>query len=165
MKHLLRQSDDPEIEEGLKETRFFFWFVSFVLILLYGFSIYSSPELREPARLIPYTILFAIHIVLHWYMPYLATQPRRLAFYLVVQIILVNLLILISMQESIVIGLYATLAGETIGILEDWRRSLVAIVGYLALIGITYGLIWGWDVAPAWMGSALIMLLFILFYV
>ena len=121
----------------------------------------SSPELRQPARFIPYTVLFFLHIILHWYMPYLVTQPRWLALYLIVQIILANLLILISMQESIVIGLYMAMAGETIGILEDWRRSLVALVGYLALIGITYGLIWGWGDVSGWLGTALIMLIFV----
>ena len=165
MKNLLRQTNDPKVEADLEETRPFFWILIIVLIFLYAISIYSSPELRQPAHFIPYTILFFIHITLHWYMPYLVNQPRRLALYLVAQIILINLLILISMQESIVIGLYATMAGETIGILEDWRRSLVALVGYLTLIGITYGLIWSWGDVPGWLGTALIMLLFVLIYV
>ena len=165
MKNLLRQTNDPEVEAGLEETRPFYWFLILVLIFLYGLSIYSSPELRQPARLIPYTVLFFIHIVLHWYMPYLVSRPRQLVFYLLVQILLVTLLILISMQETLVIGLYGAMAGETIGILEDWRRSLVALLGYLALIGLTYGLIWGWGTAPAWLGSALLMLLFVLIYV
>ena len=165
MRNLFRQTNDPEIEAGLEETRPFFWFLILILLLLYGISIYSSPELRQPALFIPYTMLFFIHIALHWYMPYLVNEKRRLAFYLVVQIILANLLILISMQTSIVIGLYGAMAGETIGILEDWRRSLVALAGYLALIGLTFGLLWGWDAVPGWLGSALVMLLFVLIYV
>ncbi len=165
MKNLLRQTNDPEVEAGLEETRPFFWFLIIVLVFLYGISIYSSPELRQPARFVPYTVLFFIHIALHWYMPYLVNQQRTLAIYLAVQIILINLLILISMQESMVIGLYSALAGETIGILEDWRRSLIALVGFLALIGLTYGLIWGWDGLPGWLGSALFILLFVLIYI
>ncbi|MCP4362303.1 MAG: sensor histidine kinase [Chloroflexi bacterium] len=165
MKNLLRQTNDPEVEAGLEETRPFFWFLILVLIFLYGISITSDPTLRQLSRFIPYTTLFCIHIGLHWYMPYLVTQKRRLAAYLAVQIFLVILLILISQQSGIVIGLYMALAGETIGILEDWRRSLVAIAGYLVLMGLTYGLIWGWDAAPGWLGMALMMLLFVLIYV
>ena len=165
MKNLLRQTNDPEVEAGLEETRPFFWFLILVLILLYGISINSSPELREPARFIPYTTLYFIHIALHWYMPYLVTQRNRLILYLVVQIFLAFLLIFISQEPGVVIGLYMALAGETIGILEDWRRSLVAMVGYLALMGMTYGLIWGWDDLPGWLGSVLIILLFVLIYV
>ena len=145
MKNFLRQTNDPEVEAGLEETRPFFWFLILVLILLYGISINASPELREPARFIPYTTLYFIHIALHWYMPYLVTQQKRLILYFAVQIFLAFLLILISQEPGVVIGLYMALAGETIGILEDWRRSLVAIAGYLVLMGATYGLIWGWD--------------------
>lgn len=165
MKNLLRQTNDPEVEAGLQETRPFFWILIFVLIILYGISVYESPELRQPARLVPYTVLFFIHIILHWYMPYLVTQKRKLALYLLVQIILINLLILISAQQSLVIGLYMTLAGETIGILENWRQSLLAVFAYLALMGITYGLIWGWETTPDWLGMALFVLLFVLVYV
>jgi NarL family two-component system sensor histidine kinase YdfH len=165
MKNLFQQTTDPEVEEGLQETRPFFWFLILVLLFLYAISIYESPELRQPARLLPYTVLFFLHILLHWYMPYLVTQKRKLAFYLVVQIILVNLLILISRQPSIVIGLYATLAGETIGILEDWRQALLAVLGYLTLMGLTYGLLWGWESTPNWLGTALLVMFFVLVYV
>jgi NarL family two-component system sensor histidine kinase YdfH len=165
MKDLLRQTNDPEIEAELQETRPFFWFLILVLVVLYAISIYTSPELRQPARFIPYTALFFLHIVLHWYMPYLITQRNRLAAYLAVQIFLAFLLILISQQPGIVIGLYVSLAGETIGILDNWRWALVAILGYLLLMGVTYGLIWGWESVPDWLGAALIMLLFVLLYV
>jgi len=165
MKNFLRQTNDPEVEAGLEETRPFFWFLILVLILLYGISINASPELREPARFIPYTTLYFIHIALHWYMPYLITQHKRLILYFAVQIFLAFSLILISQQPGVVIGLYMALAGETIGILEDWRRSIVAIAGYLVLMGATYGLIWGWGDVPGWIGGAMLMLLFILIYV
>jgi len=165
MKNFLRQTNDPEVEAGLEETRPFFWFLILVLILLYGISINASPELREPARFIPYTTLYFIHIALHWYMPYLVTQPKRLVLYFAVQIFLAFLLILISQVPGVVIGLYMALAGETIGILENWRRSLVAIAGYLVLLGATYGFIWGWGNVPEWIGGAMLMLLFVLIYV
>ena len=166
MRNLFRQTSDPEIEIGLKETRPFFWFLIVVLIFLYGLSIYSSPELRQPARFLPYTTLFFVHIALHWYMPYLVVTRRRwLVVYLVVQVILVFLLSLISQQPSLVIGLYLALAGETIGVLDNWRWALVAIPAYLILIGLTYGLIWGWEAAPGWLVGALGMMLFVLIYV
>jgi NarL family two-component system sensor histidine kinase YdfH len=165
MKHIFRQTNDPEVELGLEETRPFFWFLILVLVLLYGLALYSVPALRQPAQFLPFTTLFFLHIALHWYMPYLATQGRKLAVYFVVQVFLITLLILISRQPSLVIGLYTTLAGETIGILDDWRRSLVAIVVYLGLIGLTYGLIWGWGELPDWLGTALVALLFVLVYV
>lgn len=165
MKSIFRQTSDPEVEAGLQETRPFFWILILVLIILYGISVYEAPELRQPARLIPYTVLFFIHILLHWYMPYLVAQKRKLALYLVVQVLLINILILISAQQSLVIGLYMTLAGETIGVLENWRQALLAVVTYLLLMGLTYGLLWGWETAPDWLGMALFVSLFVLVYV
>ena len=165
MRNLLRQTNDPEVEAGLRETRPFFWFLILVLVVLYGITIYSSPELRQLERFLPYTTLFFLHITLHWYMPYLVTDRRRLVAYLALQVLLVFLLILIGQQPGLVLGLYLALAGETIGILEDWRLALVAMAGYLLLIGLTYGLIWGWQTVPGWLGAALIMLVFVLLYV
>ncbi len=165
MKNLLRPTKDPEVEAGLRETRPFFWFLIFVLIILYGISISTDPTMRQPAKLIPFTTLYFIHLVLHWYMPYLVTQSKRLAAYLVVQIFLAILLILISQQVGVVVGLYMALAGETMGILEDWRRSSIAITAYLLLMGLTYGFIFGWDDVPEWLGGVLIMLVFVMIYI
>ncbi len=165
MKNPLSQTSNTEVDAGLRETRPFFWFLLLMLVALYIISVVSSPDLRQPERLLPYTALFFLHIVLHWYMPYLVIRKRRLALYIVVQIVLVFLLILLSKQPGLVLGLYLALAGETIGILNNWRWALVAIPGYLLLIGLTYGLIWGWNSVPGWLGEALVMLLFVLVYV
>lgn len=165
MKNLLRQTTDPEIEAGLKETRPFFWLLIFVLVLLYGIAVYADPALRQPARLIPFTALFAAHIALHWYMPYLVTERQWLVAYLAGQIVLVSLLIVIGRQPSLVVGLYLPMAGETMGILEDLRRSLAAILVYLGLMGLTYSLLWGWEAMPSWLGTAVLMLVFVLIYV
>ncbi len=165
MKNLLRQTNDPEVEASLEETRPFFWFLVIVLIFLYGISINASPELREPAQFIPYTILYFLHVALHWYMPYLVTRRNRFLLYFAVQIFLAIILIIMSQQAGVVIGLYMALAGETIGLLEDLKRSIIAIVGFLLLMGLTYGIILGWEGVPGWLGSALIMLTFVTIYV
>ncbi len=165
MKNLLRQTSDHEIEAGLKETRPFFWFLILVLIFLYAHSLTTDITLRQLPRFIPYTGLFLLHIVLHWMMPRWVVQTWQLIIYLVVQIGIVMTLIAISQQLGIVIGLYMALAGETFGILDDWRRALAAMVGYLALMSLTYSLIWGWEDASGWLSSALLIMLFVLVYV
>jgi NarL family two-component system sensor histidine kinase YdfH len=165
MKNLLRQTNDPEIQEGLDETKPFYWFLILVLILLYGITVYATPELRQPLRFIPFTVLYFVHIVLHWYMPYIVAKQHLLRLYLTAQILIVFMLILISQDAGIVIGLYMALAGETIGILEDWWRSLIAMGGYLVLMVLTYGLLFGWSDVPQWLGAAVIMLLFVMIYV
>jgi NarL family two-component system sensor histidine kinase YdfH len=61
--------------------------------------------------------------------------------------------------------LIMALAGETVGMLEDWRRSIVAVIGYLALLVVTNYLIDGWQSIPTWLGMAVVMMVFVLVYV
>ncbi len=147
------------------ETRPFFLILISVLAFLYGFVLYSTPELRQLNRLILFTLLMAVHGVLHWYVAYLTTRPTHLALYLTVQILIVIALTFVARQEAIILGLYLALAGETVGILGTWRRSLIAIAGYLGLIVLSFAFFWGWTAAPQWIGTVLIMLLFVFVYV
>ena len=165
MKHLLHQTTDPQVEEGLRETRPFFLFMMMVLVFLYGISVYADPSLRQLGRLIPYTLLFFLHIALHWFMPILVVQRRRLTLYLILQLLLIISLIAISQQRGIVAGLFMSMAGETIGLLEDWPRAVGATVAYLLLMTAAYALIWGWTDVLNWFGGALLILLFVLIYV
>lgn len=165
MRTFLRQTSDPEVGDDLRATRPFFVFLILVLVFLYGLSLYNSSELRQLDRLLPYTVLFFLHAALHWAMPQLINQKRRLAAYLVIQIVLAFLLSVISQQQGVVIGLYVALAGETIGILDDVRRAIVAIAGYLLLITLTLAFLWGWQAMPGWLAPVAIMLLFVLIYV
>ncbi|MCA9927813.1 MAG: sensor histidine kinase [Anaerolineales bacterium] len=165
MKNLFRQAPNSVIEADIKETRPFFLILIAVLLFLYGVTLSAEPALRQPGRLVPFTILMILHGLLHWYVAYLTTRPTHLTLYLGVQILIVIALTFITRQQAIVMGLYLALAGETVGILGDWRRSLAAVAGYLCLIALTYGLLWGWTSAPEWIGSIVVMLLFVLVYV
>ena len=111
MKNLFRQTNNPQVEAGLQETKPFFWFMILVLVGLYGVTLYFTPELRQPARLIPFTLLMAAHLILHWYVPYFVLSSRRLAVYLLVQISLALALTVVSQQQGIAIGLFLALAG------------------------------------------------------
>ncbi len=165
MKNLFRQTNNPQVEAGLQETKPFFWFMILVLVGLYSVTLYFTPELRQPVRLIPFTLLMATHLILHWYVPYFVLNSRRLAVYLLVQISLALALTVISQQQGIAIGLFLALAGETVGILEDWRRSLTAVLGYIALLAITFTMLWGWQSIGRWLGGVLLSALFVFMYV
>lgn len=153
------------LEDDLKYTRPFFWFLFVVLAFLYAVALYTSPELREPQRAIPFTLMMLSHAVLHALVPRFVTRRSSLIFYLVVQIALVFALSWISRSPAIIVGLYLALAGETAGILEDWKRALIAIILYVALIAITFALVLGWTTVPDWFGLAALMALFVLLYV
>lgn len=165
MRNLFRFPYKSQIEADIEETRPFFWILILVLIILYGTSLYTNSALRQPLPLISFTLLMLTHGLLHWYVAYLTTRPAHLTLYLGVQILLIVGITLLTRRQGVTMGLYMALAGETVGILGDWRRSLIATTGFLFLIGVTYGLVWGWTTAPEWIGVIIVMLLFVLVYV
>ena len=156
---------DPTVRKEVEETRAFYYLLLLVILFIYGITLYQSPTLRQPARLIPFTLLMLLHGGLHWFSPYFVVPRCRLIVYLVVQIVLVISLSLISRGTAVSFGLIVALAGETVGMLEDWRWSLGAVVGYLALLMLTNYLIGGWQIISTWLGTAVIMMVFVLIYV
>ncbi len=156
---------DPVVEAEVRETRLFYYLLLLVVVFIYGATLYEAPAIRQPARLILFTLLMALHGALHWFSPYFIKPRRKLVGYLVVQISLVTILSQLTQGTAVTFGLIMALAGETVGMLEDWRRSTVAGVGYLILLMLNYYLIGGWQLVPTWLGTAVVMMVFVLIYV
>jgi len=153
-------------EENLRDTRPFLWFLTAVLFFLYVVAVSASPALRDPARLIPFTILMILHGALHWLLPRFASSGWPFALYLTIQVALIFTLSWLSDNPAIVAGLYLGLAGETIGVVEDWRLSLVVLLVTIGLMAATSAALWGWTaVAPEWLGVSLLMALFVMLFV
>jgi NarL family two-component system sensor histidine kinase YdfH len=156
---------DPTIQEETRETRAFYYLLLIVLVFIYGITLYETPAIRQPNRLIPFTLFMLLHGVLHWFSPHFILPRRRLAIYLIMQISLVVWLSWMSRGTAVSFGLIMALAGETVGMLEDWRRSIIAVIGYLVLLVFTNYLIDGWQSIPTWLGMAVVMMVFVLVYV
>ncbi len=156
---------DPTIQEETRETRAFYYLLLIALAFIYGITLYEAPVVRQPGRLIPFTLLMLMHAGLHWFSPHFIRPRRRLAIYLILQISLVVLLSWISRGTAVSFGLIMALAGETVGLLEDWRRSIIAVIGYLVLLLLTNYLINGWQSFLSWLGMAVVMMVFVLVYV
>ena len=156
---------NPTVREETRETRAFYYLLLLALLFIYGITLYQSSAMRQPARLIPFTLLMLLHGGLHWFSPYFAFPRRRLPIYLSIQIILVILLSWISQGTAVSFGLIMALAGETVGILEDWWQSLLAAVGFLFLLALNNFLIGGEELLSNWLGMAVVMMAFVLIYV
>ena len=135
---------DPTVQKEARETRAFYYVLLAALLFIYIVTLYESPAIRQPARLIPFTLFMLLHGILHWFSPHFILPRRRLTVYLILQISLVVLLSWISQGTAVNFGLIMALAGETVGMLEEWRRSIIAVIGYLALLMFTNYLIGGW---------------------
>jgi two-component system, NarL family, sensor histidine kinase YdfH len=156
---------DPIVQKEARETRAFYYLLLAALLFIYGITLYESPDLRHPVRLIPFTLLMLLHGGLHWFSPYFVVPRRRLMGYLVLQTVLVVVLSLLGQGQAVSFGLTMALAGETVGMLEDLRHSLLALAGYLALLMVINYLIGGWQFVPTWLGTAVVMMVFVLIYV
>jgi NarL family two-component system sensor histidine kinase YdfH len=156
---------DPDIQEETKETRAFYYLLMLVIIFVYGIALFEIPTIRQPARLIPFTLLMALHAVLHWFSVHFIFPRRRLAVYFVIQISLVIMLCLMSQSVAVSFSLVMAMAGETAGMLDDWRQSVGAALGYLGLLLFTMYLIDSWQIVSSWLGTAVIMMVFVFIYV
>jgi len=164
VRQLLSQSS-PDQSEDVREVRPFFIIVMAVLAFLYGVAVYGSPDLRAPARLIPFTVLMLAHAVLHWFSPRLAFPLRRGLVYLAVQGALAFALTLLANNATLILGLYMGLIGEAIGILRNARLSTIAVIFYLGLAAINFVLISGWRELPFWALATALVVFFVIAYV
>ena len=163
VRQLFAQSS-PDQSEEVREVRPFFLIVMAVLAFLYGVAVYGSPDLRAPARLIPFTLLMLVHAVLHWFSPRVAFFRQGIP-YLAVQGALAFVLTLLANDTTMILGLYTGLIGEVIGILRNTRLSAVAIIFYLGLAAINFVLISGWQGLPFWTLVTALAVFFVVAYV
>ncbi len=163
VRRLLSQSS-PDQNEEVREVRPFFLIVMAVLVFLYGVAVYGSPDLRAPARLIPFTGLMLAHAILHWFSPRVAFFRQGIP-YLAVQGALAFVLTLLANDTTMILGLYVGLIGETVGILRNTRLAAVAVIFYLGLAAINFVLISGWQGLPLWALATALVAFFVVAYV
>ena len=130
-------------------------FFILLTVLLLGISVYSvyiSPGLKSPARLLPFCALMLAHIGLYW-LVYL----RDLGFHLTLAFLFAQGLLALGMNLlgqnlALVFGLFSGLTGVAAGLFENTRRwAVVAIVFYLALSMLSYGVVSGWGQVDWWL--------------
>ena len=124
-----------EMKRELRQVIPFYIILECGLVFLYIVALSNNPSLREPQRLVPFTLLMLLHGWLHWTSPRLVISARYRIWYLVVQGLLAFVLITIGRHLSLVFGLYISLIGEVFGALRTSRAGLTAILAYILLSG------------------------------
>jgi two-component system, NarL family, sensor histidine kinase YdfH len=134
-------------ENGQPETFVewpFFLILSFAFGFVYIQSIVSSTALREPVRLILFTFLMGVHILLHWSSARLRTW-NWVAPYLIVQSLLAFVIVSMAANIGALLGLYIGLIGESVGLLREKPRwTAAAVTLFLVLSFVNYGLLENW---------------------
>lgn len=134
----------------------FFLILTLVFAFVYFESLFSNAALREPLRLILFTILMIVHIVLHWLSARLM-KWSRLAPYLILQCALAFVIVYLAANIGALLGLYMGLIGETVGLMREkprWMVTSVAVllvlsfINYILMVGGTGWYWWPLTVLP-----------------
>lgn len=143
----------------------FFVILTVVIVAMYVWSITSTPSLSAPARLIPFTLLCALHAGLYWISPRLARRHRIQALYLILQGGIIFVIATLSENLGVVAGLYMGISGIAVGLLEDIRLSAIPLVGYMALASLNYYVAWGVESLSIFISLYIAVLLFVMVYI
>jgi NarL family two-component system sensor histidine kinase YdfH len=131
--------------EGLREVRPFYLIMLVVLVVMYIQAIYAEPGIRVPATLLLFTGLMLVHIYLHWYSFYVTLHQRLRLPYLVVQGGLAfGMVTLAHNNPGLAFGLYFALIGESIGVVQDRRLTILVVAAYLGLALYSFVPLLGW---------------------
>jgi NarL family two-component system sensor histidine kinase YdfH len=151
--------------DEVEENRAFYLVFLVTLVIMYGWALSSSPDLRRLELLIPFSALILIHAGLHWITPRIAQHRRWVAPYLAVQGLLLFIINLLAANQGLLIGLYLALSGAAVGLLVDLRISLIPILAYAALAAVNHGLAWGWESVPNFFAFYGLLAFFVVIYV
>ena len=123
----------------------FFLILTFAFGFVYFESLYANPVVRQPLRLIPFTVLMIVTTGLHWLSMRLHLRDmKQVSTYLVVQGALAFAVVYLGGNIGPLMAVYMGLIGETIGLLGGkprWR--LVAVTVFLGLSLLNYLLLTG----------------------
>jgi hypothetical protein len=71
-----------------RDPRLFMWFLTLVMAFMYGLALRDQPDLRKPLALGIFTVLFGVHVLLHWQSERVLTDARLTTGYIILQGIL-----------------------------------------------------------------------------
>ncbi len=132
---------------------------------VYGGCLVASPELRAPARLVPFTGIMVVHALLYLIVPRLSPRRIWLPIYFVLQGLLAFGLIDMAHTAGTTVSLYLylALAAQAIGLLSNRPRLAAGVVlAYLLAGMLTFAWFWGWAEFPPFLVLAGPQTLFIL---
>ena len=116
-----------------RDPNLFVWFLTFVVAGLTIWSYFENPALQTTLIAVSYFVLVLIHILLHWYLEKIASQPRKRFWYILAQGCIAFIISWMAGQIGVIFGLYMGLVGEAVGLLGLNRRALFSSVFYLTL--------------------------------
>jgi NarL family two-component system sensor histidine kinase YdfH len=139
-----------------------------MILLVYVSSLVSTPALRQPGQLILFTLLFLLHIALHfsWMVKKFFTSRIWYILYFIIQGLLIFAISVMNELNGFTIGLYMGMAGVAVGIL--WPNRIGTILSglyFFTLSSLNTILEWGWREYLNTLPLFALMFLFVYTYV
>jgi len=153
------------IKKVERDQNLFVWIMTLIVGGFAIWSMFQNPKLQTLLTGGIYLILVIVHILLHWVLGTIASQPRKVFWYLIAQGILAFATSWMSGQLGMVFASFMGLLGEAVGLSGLNRRALLASVYYLILGAIALAQIselvsFGWTLL-----GVIPMILFVVVYV
>jgi len=124
------------IQKVERDPNLFVWFLTFVVGGLAIWAMFQKPELQAPLTAVIYLVLVLVHILLHWVLGIIASQPKKVFWYIVFQGVLAFIISWMSGQIGVVFALFMGLLGEAVGLFGLKRRAFFSGVYYLTLAAV-----------------------------
>jgi len=131
---------DKGSTESFVELIPIFILVTVVMVVLYVTNILASSILEKPLHLVTVTLLFVTHILLYWMILNFVQTKMRTFFYLVAQGLLAFVIVLLSENIYLAIGLFSSISGTAVGMLG--RNHLVFMgLGFFIILALLDGIL------------------------
>jgi NarL family two-component system sensor histidine kinase YdfH len=148
-----------------QDYRIFFAFMTLVLTGMYVLTLVENASLRQSWLVVPFTVLMAVHIILHWMVTRLIQTPSHQAFYVIGQGLLAFVITYLSQNTGMILGIYMALIGETLGFLGITRWGILSTLYYISLSLISFLLFTNPDQAMFWLITIIPIVIFVGMYV
>lgn len=116
-----------------RDPRLFTWFLTIVVFVIYIWALSANPFLRQPQTLMPFTLLVAVHVLLHWQIEKIIVTPRVFPAYTLIQGGLAFAICWLAGLEAMTFTLFMALIGESVGMFGLTRRAILASTFFLTL--------------------------------
>jgi len=142
-------SATAEHDESFRIASAFFTIVTILLSYASLHAIFQGTALVSYSRLIPFLVLMAAHITLHWLSLRFSLSPTWRLVYIGLQIILSMSVVLISQSDTLALAIFASLVAEQIGLNGFERIPIMSIVVFVAMNFLSYFIIGGMELIDA----------------
>jgi NarL family two-component system sensor histidine kinase YdfH len=144
----------------------FMLFLTFVFVFIYLWTVTSSERIREPLILVLFTLLFNLHLGLHWISVWWLNRNWNVWLYLGIQTAIVFTLVSMAGELGALVGLYVGLVGESVGLFtgSGWKKAL-SVIAILAVSAVNFFWVLPESQILWWAAAILPMTLFVVLYV